>query len=135
MGATSRETAPEPIGRLKPPGRGRRSPQFHPRSAARTTLSSASRKQDVSALLNGAGPPVATPVSRRCRANSRPASEYRAKWGLPSDYPMAAPAYSERQSEMAKRLGLGQKMREARANKGAAPKRGARRKGKAAAAE
>jgi predicted transcriptional regulator len=61
--------------------------------------------------------------------------EYRAKWGLPSDYPMAAPAYSERRSEMAMLLGLGQKMREARAKKGAAPKRGARRKGKAAAAE
>ena len=27
---------------------------------------------------------------------------YREKWGLPADYPMVAPAYSERRSEMAK---------------------------------
>jgi len=61
--------------------------------------------------------------------------QYREKWGLQRDYPMAAPAYAAKRSEMAKALGLGQKMREARAKKAGAPKRGARRKGKAAAAE
>ena len=35
--------------------------------------------------------------------------EYRAKWGLPSDYPMTAPGYSEHRSELAKKLGLGRK--------------------------
>lgn len=35
--------------------------------------------------------------------------EYRAKWGLPADYPMAAPAYSAARSAMAKSLGLGRK--------------------------
>jgi len=35
--------------------------------------------------------------------------EYRAKWGLPKDYPMVAPAYSQRRSELAKKLGLGRK--------------------------
>ncbi len=35
--------------------------------------------------------------------------EYRAKWGLPSDYPMVAPAYSERRSTLARESGLGQK--------------------------
>jgi predicted transcriptional regulator len=34
---------------------------------------------------------------------------YRAKWRLPNDYPMVAPAYSERRSKMAKALGLGRK--------------------------
>lgn len=34
--------------------------------------------------------------------------EYRAKWGLPKDYPMVAPAYAAVRSEMAKRIGLGQ---------------------------
>ena len=34
-------------------------------------------------------------------------AEYRAKWGLPSDYPMVAPAYAARRSELAKTLGLG----------------------------
>jgi predicted transcriptional regulator len=53
--------------------------------------------------------------------------QYREKWGLPRDYPMAAPAYSERRSAMAKELGLGKKMREARAQK-------AKRRGRAAQA-
>lgn len=33
--------------------------------------------------------------------------EYRAKWNLPADYPMVAPAYAERRSELAKTFGLG----------------------------
>ena len=40
-----------------------------------------------------------------------PAS-YREKWGLPTDYPMVAPAYSEERSALAKRLGLGRKTTE-----------------------
>ena len=35
---------------------------------------------------------------------------YRAKWGLPADYPMVAPAYSERRSALAKAVGLGRKV-------------------------
>ena len=35
--------------------------------------------------------------------------EYRAKWGLPSDYPMVAPSYAKRRSELALSLGLGRK--------------------------
>src|ERR1700712_2378028 len=34
-------------------------------------------------------------------------AEYRAKWGLPHDYPMVAPAYAAQRSELAKTLGLG----------------------------
>jgi predicted transcriptional regulator len=34
-------------------------------------------------------------------------AEYKAKWGLPSDYPATSPEYSARRSEMAKALGLG----------------------------
>jgi predicted transcriptional regulator len=34
--------------------------------------------------------------------------EYRAKWGLPSDYPMVAPNYAKARSELAKSMGLGQ---------------------------
>jgi predicted transcriptional regulator len=33
---------------------------------------------------------------------------YREKWGLPRDYPMVAPNYAARRSEMAKNMGLGQ---------------------------
>ena len=32
---------------------------------------------------------------------------YRAKWGLPKDYPMVAPAYAASRSALAKSLGLG----------------------------
>ena len=35
--------------------------------------------------------------------------EYRAKWGLPADYPMVAPNYAAKRSEFAKRIGLGRK--------------------------
>ena len=35
--------------------------------------------------------------------------EYRAKWGLSSDYPMVAPNYAAARSAMAKKLGLGRK--------------------------
>lgn len=34
--------------------------------------------------------------------------QYRAKWGLPSDYPMVAPNYSKARSDLAKAIGLGQ---------------------------
>jgi predicted transcriptional regulator len=35
--------------------------------------------------------------------------EYRRRWGLRSDHPLTAPAYSERRSTLAKELGLGRK--------------------------
>lgn len=35
--------------------------------------------------------------------------EYRAKWGLPPDYPMVAPNYAAQRSEFAKKIGLGRK--------------------------
>lgn len=34
--------------------------------------------------------------------------EYRAKWGLPADYPMVAPNYAAQRSKLAKKIGLGQ---------------------------
>lgn len=35
--------------------------------------------------------------------------EYRAKWNLPTDYPMVAPNYAKKRSEFAKKIGLGRK--------------------------
>ncbi|CAO3422302.1 MucR family transcriptional regulator [Azospirillum endophyticum] len=35
--------------------------------------------------------------------------DYRAKWGLPPEYPMVAPNYAKARSEMATKLGLGRK--------------------------
>jgi predicted transcriptional regulator len=39
--------------------------------------------------------------------------EYRARWGLPADYPMVAPSYAEERSQFAKKIGLGRKTRTA----------------------
>ena len=39
--------------------------------------------------------------------------QYRAKWKLPSDYPMVAPKYALARSVLAKRIGLGQIRRRA----------------------
>ena len=35
--------------------------------------------------------------------------QYRAKWGLPNDYPMVAPNYAEQRRTLAKAIGLGTK--------------------------
>jgi predicted transcriptional regulator len=37
--------------------------------------------------------------------------DYRAKWGLPLDYPMVAPNYAEQRRTLAKKIGLGTKRR------------------------
>jgi len=34
---------------------------------------------------------------------------YRAKWGLPHDYPMVAPSYAKKRQALAKKIGLGRK--------------------------
>jgi predicted transcriptional regulator len=39
------------------------------------------------------------------------AEGYRAKWGLPADYPMVAPSYAAKRSELARSSGLGQMRR------------------------
>ena len=46
----------------------------------------------------------------RARFDMSP-EEYRAKWGLPDDYPMVAPNYAKRLSEAAKARGLGRRKR------------------------
>lgn len=37
--------------------------------------------------------------------------QYRAKWGLPADYPMVAPNYSAQRQALAKQIGLGTQRR------------------------
>jgi predicted transcriptional regulator len=52
----------------------------------------------------------------RTKYNMSP-EEYRAKWGLPKDYPMVAPNYAKARSDLAKQMGLGQGGRQAPRNK------------------
>ena len=47
----------------------------------------------------------------RCRKSL--SEQYRACWKLPADHPITAPAYSERRSTMAKRIGFGRRPRQA----------------------
>lgn len=49
-------------------------------------------------------------------------AEYKAKWGLPSDYPATAPAYAAKRSELAKAAGLGKVMAKGKAVVAAAKK-------------
>ncbi|WP_419728114.1 MucR family transcriptional regulator [Lichenicola sp.] len=39
---------------------------------------------------------------------------YRARWGLPADYPMVAPNYASHRSSLAKKIGLGRTARQGR---------------------
>ena len=63
---------------------------------------------------------------------------YRARWGLPANYPMVAPSYAERRSALAKSIGLGRKpagaAADAESGAAPAPARRGRKPGKAAAA-
>jgi predicted transcriptional regulator len=56
--------------------------------------------------------------------------EYRKKWGLSYDYPMVAPAYAAKRSELAKTMGLGNMRQKAArpAAKGAATRKAGRKK-------
>jgi predicted transcriptional regulator len=56
-------------------------------------------------------------LGRHLRALGMTPNEYRAKWGLPSTYPMVAANYSAKRSELAKNMGLGQKHVEAATRK------------------
>jgi predicted transcriptional regulator len=59
------------------------------------------------------GKPYKT-LKRHLTTHGMTVAEYKAKWGLPNDYPTTAPAYSEARSAMAKALGLGQGGRKAK---------------------
>ena len=56
--------------------------------------------------------------------------QYRAKWGLPKDYPMVAPNYARTRSELAKKIGLGKSAR----REGGSGKKGKKRGAAAAPA-
>jgi predicted transcriptional regulator len=54
--------------------------------------------------------------------------KYRAKWSLKHDYPMVAPAYAAKRSELAKRMGLGALRAKTKAAKAAPTAKGSARK-------
>ena len=60
-------------------------------------------------------------LKRHLRNFGLTAEEYRAKLGLPADYPMVAPNYAAKRSELARSSGLGQQRRKTAAKAPAAP--------------
>jgi predicted transcriptional regulator len=58
-------------------------------------------------------------LKRYLRSNYNLTPEaYRAKWGLPTDYPMVAPNYAKQRSDFAKKIGLGRGASSASRRKG-----------------
>jgi predicted transcriptional regulator len=55
-------------------------------------------------------------LKRHLSASGLDPRSYRQRYGLPSDYPMVAPAYAEKRSQIAKAIGLG--VRRVRADRG-----------------
>lgn len=68
------------------------------------------------------GKPYTTLKKHLTRHGFTPA-EYRERFGLKADYPMTAPAYSERRSALAKQIGLGRKAGEKPSTRKAATNR------------
>ena len=60
-------------------------------------------------------------LKRHLNTRGMSPDEYRAKWGLPKDYPMVAANYSAQRSSLAKTLGLGRGGRGGGAAAAAAP--------------
>ena len=58
------------------------------------------------------GKPYKT-IKRHLTLHGLTMDSYRARYGLPVDYPSTAPSYSARRSELARSLGLGQQRRKA----------------------
>ncbi|BAI99025.1 hypothetical protein Sj15T_10230 [Sphingobium sp. TA15] len=78
-------------------------PEFVPATTARKSLAS---RDHIISMIDGK--PYKT-LKRHLATNGLTPSEYRERYGLPRDYPMVAPGYSEQRREVAQRLGLGRK--------------------------
>lgn len=64
------------------------------------------------------GKPYKT-LTRHLTANGLTPAEYRSRYGLKDDYPMTAPNYSAMRRDLAHRIGLGSKGRQAKADSAA----------------
>jgi len=78
-------------------------PEYIPAVTQRKSLSDPSR---IISMIDGK--PYSS-LKRHLTSHGLTPEEYRQRFGLPSTYPMVAPAYSELRKELAKKLGLGRK--------------------------
>lgn len=80
-----------------------------PRAAPAVPVKKSVRPDEIICLECGKGQKV---LKRHISsAHGLTPEEYRAKWTLPPDYPMVAPAYAARRSDFAKQIGLGRGVR------------------------
>ncbi len=81
--------------------------EFTPAVSVRKSLAS---KDHIISMIDGK--PYKT-LRRHLSTHGLTPEEYRARYNLKSDYPMVAPSYAAKRSELAKKLGLGQQRRNA----------------------
>ena len=74
--------------------------------AATTVRKSLSNPAKIISMIDGKGYAMLT---RHIRRQGYTPQSYRQAFGLPADYPMTAPAYSEKRRTLAKSFGLGRK--------------------------
>lgn len=77
--------------------------EFTPAVSIRKSLG---KREHILSMIDGK--PYKT-LKRHLATHGMTPADYRARYKLPADYPMVAPAYSEARRETAKRLGLGRK--------------------------
>jgi len=78
-------------------------PQYTPAVTARRSLAS---KDHIISMIDGK--PYKT-LRRHLSRHGLTPEDYRARYGLKSDYPMVSESYSQTRRDMAKRIGLGRK--------------------------
>lgn len=69
-------------------------------------------------------------LKRHLKTHGLTPADYRERYGLKNDYPMTAPAYSERRRELANSIGLGRKPKEAAEPQAAEPEAPAPKRGR-----
>lgn len=80
-------------------------PEYIPAVSIRKSLGS---RDVIISLINGK--PYKT-LKRHLSSHGLSIAEYRARYNLPANYPMVAPAYSEQRRAVANKLGLGQQVK------------------------
>ena len=86
---------------------GQAAEEHTPAVSVRKSLSS---KDHIISLIDGK--PYKS-LRRHLGSHGLTPEDYRQRYGLKADYPMVAPAYAEQRREMAKKIGLGRKPRQA----------------------
>lgn len=96
-------------------GQAQAAEEHSPAVSVRKSLSS---REHIISLIDGK--PYKS-LRRHLGSHGLTPDDYRRRYGLKADYPMVAPAYAEQRREMAKKIGLGRKPRQAEAQAEQAP--------------